>query len=128
MIWKHGNSFVRGPCVSLSGLHAGAQNKHMSSNAERDAEKKKEQEAWEKKVGILQYLGQTVSDREGGKPWYEQAPGAAAAVTATTIAKHEFQQAQQAELDPVTAMQVRVLDRGREAEGGARGRGGIRFV
>lgn len=39
-------------------------------NAEHEADKKKEQEEWEKKVGILTYLGQ--SSNETSASWYNQ--------------------------------------------------------
>lgn len=34
-------------------------------NAEHEADKKKEQEEWEKKVGILTYLGQSSNETSG---------------------------------------------------------------
>uniref|UniRef100_A0A0R3RS83 Rap-GAP domain-containing protein n=1 Tax=Elaeophora elaphi TaxID=1147741 RepID=A0A0R3RS83_9BILA len=43
-------------------------------NREYELEKKKEQEEYEKKVGILQYLGQGSSELTKEKPWYEKVP------------------------------------------------------
>ncbi|VDK71807.1 unnamed protein product [Onchocerca ochengi] len=43
-------------------------------NQEYELEKKKEQEEYEKKVGILQYLGQGSSELTKEKPWYEKIP------------------------------------------------------
>ncbi|CAH8621580.1 unnamed protein product [Schistosoma intercalatum] len=43
-------------------------------NAEYENEKKIEQERKEKAVGILTYLGQTVLDAAGEKPWYDVHP------------------------------------------------------
>lgn len=77
-------------------------------NKDRDAEKKKEQEAWEKKVGILQYLGQTVYDRKGDKPWYEKLPSEAN-VSAKSFERHAVQKARQADLDPMKEMEVRAM-------------------
>lgn len=82
-----------------------AQTKH-GRNADREAEKKKEQEAWEKKVGILQYLGQTVYDRKGDKPWYEKRPGEASA-SGKSFERHAIHKARQADLDPLKQMEVR---------------------
>ncbi|KAM3721256.1 Leukocyte receptor cluster member [Dirofilaria immitis] len=43
-------------------------------NQEYELEKKKEQEEYEKKIGILQYLGQCSSEFMKEKPWYEKIP------------------------------------------------------
>ncbi|CAK9294570.1 unnamed protein product [Gordionus sp. m RMFG-2023] len=39
-------------------------------NAEKEAEKKEEIENWEKKMGILNYLGQSAVDSQKCVPWY----------------------------------------------------------
>ncbi|KAL3997953.1 hypothetical protein ACH3XW_13050 [Acanthocheilonema viteae] len=43
-------------------------------NRDYELEKKKEKEEYEKKVGILQYLGQGSSELMKEKPWYEKVP------------------------------------------------------
>ncbi|VDN07034.1 unnamed protein product [Thelazia callipaeda] len=43
-------------------------------NRDYKLEKKQEQEEYEKKVGILQYLGQGSSELSKEKPWYEKVP------------------------------------------------------
>ncbi|CAH8566426.1 unnamed protein product [Schistosoma turkestanicum] len=43
-------------------------------NTEYESERKNEQEKKEKAVGILTYLGQTVLDAAGEKPWYDVHP------------------------------------------------------
>lgn len=84
------------------------QTKH-GRNLEKEQEKKKEQETWEKKVGILQYLGQTVADRGGSKPWYEMTAEAAAAAASSgkSLEKRELERSQQAEMDPMRSAEVR---------------------
>ncbi|XP_012945387.1 leukocyte receptor cluster member 1 homolog [Aplysia californica] len=42
----------------------------QGKNKEHEAEKKKEQEALEKKIGLLTYLGQTALDEKEAPPWY----------------------------------------------------------
>ena len=41
---------------------------------EHDAENKKEQEEYEKKMGILVYLGQDTNELTGDKSWWEKVP------------------------------------------------------
>ena len=48
------------------------QNKVSGTNKEHEAEKKKEQEDYEKKIGLLTYLGQSAVESQTDKPWYHQ--------------------------------------------------------
>ena len=48
------------------------QNKVSGANKEHEAEKKQEQEAYEKKIGLLTYLGQSSVESQTSKPWYQQ--------------------------------------------------------
>lgn len=43
-------------------------------NKEREAEQKKEQEEYEKKIGLLTYLGQDTNELTGEKSWWEKIP------------------------------------------------------
>ena len=74
--------------------------KRNGANTDHEAEKKKEQEKHEKKLGILVGLGQTVTD--GGMPWYDKE-----ALDARKIADQKAfersRERQQAE-DPFAAM------------------------
>lgn len=45
-----------------------------TTNRENEMEKKKEQEEYEKKIGILTYLGQGSIELTKEKPWYEKVP------------------------------------------------------
>ena len=45
-----------------------------AENKEREAEKKKEQEEYEKKMGILVQLGQDTNELTGEKSWWEKVP------------------------------------------------------
>ncbi|EFO27772.1 hypothetical protein LOAG_00704 [Loa loa] len=55
-------------------LEAEYQKNFGIGNRDYELEKKKEQEEYEKKVGILQYLGQGSSELTKEKPWYEKVP------------------------------------------------------
>ena len=46
----------------------------LQGNKEREAELKKEQEEYEKKVGYLTYLGQDTHELNGSRPWWEKLP------------------------------------------------------
>ncbi|CAL8081594.1 unnamed protein product [Calicophoron daubneyi] len=46
----------------------------IEGNKEYEAEKKAEQEAQEKSIGLLTYLGQSMLDSGGQKPWYDIHP------------------------------------------------------
>eukprot|EP01147_Barroeca_monosierra_P003394 gene3394-6048_t len=46
--------------------------KEQEQATEKEKKKKKELEEWQKKVGALTYLGQTVLDSQGKQPWYSQ--------------------------------------------------------
>ena len=39
-------------------------------NKDNEAEKKAQQEAYEKKIGLLTYLGQSSAESQTVKPWY----------------------------------------------------------
>lgn len=43
-------------------------------NKEREAEQKKEQEEYEKKIGLLTYLGQDTNELTGEKSWWQKIP------------------------------------------------------
>ena len=45
-----------------------------NQNKDREAEQKREQEEWEKKVGILTYLGQDTNELTGEKSWWQKLP------------------------------------------------------
>jgi len=47
----------------------------VTTNAEHEAEKKKEQEEYEKKVGYLVKLGQDTEELDGGTAWWKKAAG-----------------------------------------------------
>jgi len=47
----------------------------VTTNAEHEAEKKKEQEEYEKKVGYLIKLGQDTEELDGGTAWWKKAAG-----------------------------------------------------
>ncbi|XP_071502757.1 uncharacterized protein [Diadema antillarum] len=46
--------------------------KTATTNQDNEAEKKQEQEAYEKKIGLLTYLGQSSAESQTVKPWYQQ--------------------------------------------------------
>ncbi|EGD81659.1 hypothetical protein PTSG_02373 [Salpingoeca rosetta] len=46
--------------------------KERQHAANKEKKKKEELEAWQKKVGALKYLGQTVLDAKGQQPWYSR--------------------------------------------------------
>ncbi|OQR70834.1 leukocyte receptor cluster member 1-like [Tropilaelaps mercedesae] len=49
-----------------------AEGKLHGANPEAEAERKREQEDWEKRVGILQYLGQGSTNAEGSERFYQK--------------------------------------------------------
>ena len=44
--------------------------KTIGANKEAEKEKKNEQEEWEKKIGLLKYLGEGSAEYEKVKPWW----------------------------------------------------------
>lgn len=51
-----------------------AQERTFGVNKEHELDKKQEREAWEKKLGVLKYLGEGSAEASSEKPWYEKMP------------------------------------------------------
>jgi len=51
-----------------------AQERTFGVNKDHEVDKKQEREAWEKKLGVLKYLGEGSAEASSEKPWYEKLP------------------------------------------------------
>lgn len=50
------------------------QERTFGVNKDHEMDKKQEREAWEKKLGVLKYLGEGSAESSSEKPWYEKLP------------------------------------------------------
>eukprot|EP00057_Strongylocentrotus_purpuratus_P019662 XP_011674136.1 PREDICTED: leukocyte receptor cluster member 1 [Strongylocentrotus purpuratus] len=75
-----------------------------TSNKDHEAEKKQEQDAYEKKIGLLVGLGQSAIETQPVKPWYQQnrEEKDKKIVEATSTDTHEMKR--KASMDPMNAM------------------------
>eukprot|EP00123_Amoebidium_parasiticum_P002033 comp13259_c0_seq1/m.8648 comp13259_c0_seq1/g.8648 ORF comp13259_c0_seq1/g.8648 comp13259_c0_seq1/m.8648 type:complete len:273 (-) comp13259_c0_seq1:73-891(-) len=74
----------RGPDGHVNFFYDVEKAREAQSLAEREKEKKQEQLEWEKRVGVLTYLGQSASETTGKKQFYETMP-------ATTVPPEEVE-------------------------------------
>ncbi|XP_030831436.1 leukocyte receptor cluster member 1 [Strongylocentrotus purpuratus] len=75
-----------------------------TGNKDHEAEKKQEQDAYEKKIGLLVGLGQSAIETQPVKPWYQQnrEEKDKKSVDATSTDTHEMKR--KASMDPMNAM------------------------
>ncbi|KER26016.1 hypothetical protein X801_07956, partial [Opisthorchis viverrini] len=76
----------------------------IQGNKEYEAEKKSEKEKQEKAIGLLTYLGQSVLEAGGEKPWYDVPPKQLQSSTEKSRLKDEWEAKKKARADPLTEM------------------------
>ncbi|TGZ64507.1 hypothetical protein CRM22_006342 [Opisthorchis felineus] len=99
----------REPATSGSGPHgallAASSTELIQGNKEYEAEKKSEKEKQEKAIGLLTYLGQSVLEAGGEKPWYDVPPKQLqSSSTEKSRLKDEWEAKKKARADPLTEM------------------------
>ncbi|KAF6768130.1 hypothetical protein AHF37_11240 [Paragonimus kellicotti] len=78
----------------------------ITGNKEYEAEKKAEQEAKEKSIGLLTYLGQSLVESGGQRPWYDMHPKQLQNTDTSDKkkTKDEWEAKKKARADPLTEM------------------------